>query len=185
VRLVCFNNLSRLSEELLRAGGRRRLATGGGFSGPEAYSGYDEAIFDEVIPDTTWPLIFNAISDLGKARPDFLDRALIVEFQGVPPDIDAIAVGLRRLPQVKLNQMPGMADFTAWVTACEEGLTRGRGAFLEACKRNQAVVSTRQNPGAQRSRIKSLSSRRQGGGRDLVSTNGRDTGKIEAEDATI
>ena len=83
--------------------------------------------------------------DLGAARPDFLDRALIVEVQGIRPDVrrdesclwrefneaqprilggllDALAAGLRRLPEVKLDQLPRMADFAAWVTACEESL---------------------------------------------------------------
>jgi hypothetical protein len=77
--LVCFDNLSRLPEELADAA--CRLATGGGFGGRELYSDHDEAIFD-----ATRPLVFNAIPDLGIARPDFLDRALIVEFLGIKPE---------------------------------------------------------------------------------------------------
>src|SRR6202162_3955622 len=78
--LVCFDNLSRLPEDLADAA--CRLATGGGFGGRQLYSDHDEAIFD-----ATRPLIFNAIPDLGTARPDFLDRALIVEFLGIKPEI--------------------------------------------------------------------------------------------------
>jgi hypothetical protein len=66
---VCFDNLSHLPQDLADAA--CRLATGGGFGGRELYSDYDEAVFD-----ATRPLVFNAIPDLGAARPDFLDRAL-------------------------------------------------------------------------------------------------------------
>jgi hypothetical protein len=146
--LVCFDNLSHLPEELADAA--CRLATGGGFGGRELYSDHDEAIFD-----ATRPLVFNAIPDLGAARPDFLDRALIVELQGIRSDVrrderclwrefdaarprilgallDALAAGLRRLPQMKLARLPRMADFAAWVTACEPGLGLAPGAFLKA-----------------------------------------------------
>ena len=78
--LVCFDNLSRLPEDLADAA--CRLATGGGFGGRKLYSDHDEAIFD-----ATRPLIFNAIPDLGAARPDFLDRALIIEFLGIRPEM--------------------------------------------------------------------------------------------------
>ena len=66
-RLVCFDNLSRLPEDLADAA--CRLATGDGFGGRQLYSDHDEAIFD-----ATRPLVFNAIPDLGTARPDFLDQ---------------------------------------------------------------------------------------------------------------
>ena len=118
--LVCFDNLSRLPEDLADAA--CRLATGGGFGGRQLYSDHDEAIFD-----ATHPLVFNAIPDLGTARPDFLDRALIVEFLSIKPEtrrdeaqfwrefserrprilgalLDAAVAGLRNLPQVTLDQ---------------------------------------------------------------------------------
>ena len=125
--LVCFDNLSRLPEDLADAA--CRLATGGGFGGRQLYSDHDEAIFD-----ATRPLVFNAIPELGTARPDFLDRALIVEFLSMPPEmrrdearywsefserqprilgalLDAAVAGLRNLPQVKLERPPRLADF--------------------------------------------------------------------------
>ena len=154
--LVCFDNLSRLPEELADAA--CRLATGGGFGGRQLYSDHDEAIFD-----ATRPLVFNAIPDLGTARPDFLDRALIVEFLSIKPEtrrdeaqfwrefserqsrivgalLDAAVAGLRNLPQIKLDRPPRLADFTAWVTACEESLGLSRGAFPEAYERNRSDV---------------------------------------------
>ncbi len=136
--LVCFDNLSHLPNDLADAA--CRLATGGGFGGRELYSDYDEAVFD-----ATRPLVFNAIPELGTARPDFLDRALIIEslelkperrrdeaefwraFEEVRPRVlgallDAAAAGLKNLPRVKLDQLPRMADFALWISAGEEAL---------------------------------------------------------------
>jgi hypothetical protein len=152
--LVCFDNLSRLPEELADAA--CRLATGGGFGGRQLYSDHDEAIFN-----ATRPLVFNAIPDLGTARPDFLDRALIVEFLSITPEmrrdearfwrefserqpqilgalLDAAVAGLRNLPQVKLERPPRLADFALWVTACEEALGMQPGEAMAACQTNSA-----------------------------------------------
>ncbi len=152
--LVCFDNLSRLPEELADAA--CRLATGGGFGGRELYSDHDEAIFD-----ATRPLVFNAIPDLGTARPDFLDRALIVEFLSITPEIrldearfwsefsarrprilgallDATVAALRNLPQVRLERPPRLADFARWVSACEEALGMQPGEAIAACRANSA-----------------------------------------------
>ena len=150
--IVCFDNLSHLPEELADAA--CRLATGGGFGGRELYSDHDEAIFD-----ATRPMVFNAIPDLGAARPDFLDRAVIVEFLDMKPELrrdetqfwrefeevrprilgallDAACAGLRNLPIVRLEQPPRMADFALWVNACEEGLGLETGEALDAYRVN-------------------------------------------------
>ena len=152
--LVCFDNLSRLPEDLADAA--CRLATGGGFGGRQLYSDHDEAIFD-----ATRPLVFNAIPDLGTARPDFLDRALIVEFLSITPEIrldeaqfwrefserrprilgallDATVAGLRNLPHIRLERRPRLADFALWVTACEEALGMQPGEAMAACQANGA-----------------------------------------------
>jgi hypothetical protein len=152
--LVCFDNLSRLPEELADAA--CRLATGGGFGGRQLYSDHDEAIFD-----ATRPLVFNAIPDLGTARPDFLDRALILEFLGIKPEtrrdeaqfwrefserqprilgtlLDAAVAGLWNLPQVKLDRPPRLADFALWLSACEEALGMKPGEAMAACRANCA-----------------------------------------------
>src|SRR5271156_3047606 len=151
--IVCFDNLSHLPEELADAA--CRLATGGGFGGRELYSDHDEAIFD-----ATRPMVFNAIPDLGAARPDFLDRALIVEFLDMKPELrrdeakfwrefeevrpgilrallDAVATGLRNLPNVRLDRPPRMADFALWVNACEESLGMEPGEALSAYQSNR------------------------------------------------
>ena len=152
--IVCFDNLSHLPEDLADAA--CRLATGGGFGGRELYSDHDEAIFD-----ATRPMVFNAIPDLGAARPDFLDRALIVEFLDMKPELrrdeaqfwhefeevrprilgallDAASAGLGNLPNVRLEQPPRMADFALWVNACEESLGMKPGEALTAYQYNRA-----------------------------------------------
>jgi hypothetical protein len=149
---VCFDNLSHLPEELADAA--CRLATGGGFGGRQLYSDHDEAIFD-----ATRPLVFNAIPELGTARPDFLDRALIIEFRGMSPGtrrdeaqfwkefaerqarilgalLQAAVTGLRNLPGVKLEQSPRLADFALWVTACEKTLGMSTGEAMAAYRAN-------------------------------------------------
>jgi hypothetical protein len=146
--------LSHLPEQLADAA--CRLATGGGFGGRELYSDHDEAIFD-----ATRPMVFNAIPDLGAARPDFLDRAVIVEFLDMKPEmrrdeaqfwrefeelrprilgalLDAASAGLRNLPNVSLDQPPRMADFAIWVNACEESLGMKPGEALAAYRANCA-----------------------------------------------
>jgi hypothetical protein len=152
--IVCFDNLSHLPEELADAA--CRLATGGGFGGRELYSDHEEAIFD-----ATRPLVFNAIPDLGAARPDFLDRAVIVEFLNIKLEmrcdeaqfwrefeevrprilgalLDAVVAGLGNLPAVTVDQLPRMADFAIWVSACERALGLERGEALEAYRANCA-----------------------------------------------
>jgi hypothetical protein len=152
--LVCFDNLSHLPQDLADAA--CRLATGGGFGGRELYSDYDEAVFD-----ATRPLVFNAIPDLGATRPDFLDRALIIEFQDIKPELrrnesqfwrefeaarprilgallDAVSLGLRKLPTLALGQLPRMADFATWASACEDGLGIRSAEFLKVYEANRA-----------------------------------------------
>ncbi|MGA7871173.1 MAG: hypothetical protein WCA22_09770 [Candidatus Binatus sp.] len=151
--LVCFDNLSHLPEELADAA--CRLATGGGFGGRELYSDHDEAIFDAIRP-----IVFNAIPDLGGARPDFLDRAVIVELLDMKPELrrdetrfwhefeevrprilgallDAVVTGLGNLPAVTLEQPPRMADFAIWVKACEESLGMKPGEALATYQSNR------------------------------------------------
>jgi len=110
--------------------------------------------------DPIGPMVFNAIPDLRAARPDFLDRAVIVEFLDMKPEtrrdeaqfwrefeqvrprilgalLDAISAGLRNLPNVRLDQPPRMADFAIWVNACEESLGMKPGEALAAYQSNR------------------------------------------------
>jgi hypothetical protein len=106
-------------------------------------------------------MVFNAIPDLGATRPDFLDRAVIVEFLDMKPEmrrdeaqfwrefeevrprilgalLDGATAGLRNLPNVKLDAPPRMADFALWVTACEQSLGMKPGESLTAYGSNRS-----------------------------------------------
>ena len=50
--------------------------------------------------------------------------------------LDAVVLGLRSLPALALGQVPRMADFASWTTACEDGIDRGQ--FLRVYEANRA-----------------------------------------------
>jgi hypothetical protein len=86
-------------------------------------------------------VILNGIEDI-VTRPDLADRAILLMLPPIPerrrrsentlwrefdlarPQIlgallNAAAHGLKMLPRVRLKQLPRMADFVLWATACE------------------------------------------------------------------
>ena len=94
--------------------------------------------------EATRPVILNGIEDI-VTRPDLADRAIFLtlepileerrrpeaelweEFNAERPRIlgvllDAVVMGLRMLPQTRLERPPRMADFALWATACETAL---------------------------------------------------------------
>jgi hypothetical protein len=116
-----------------------RLATGGGFAVRQLYTDQDEVLFD-----AARPVILNGIEEI-VTRPDLADRALFLTLQPIPEEhrrpeqelwaafdaerpqvlgalLDAVAVGLKRLPETRLEKLPRMADFALWATACETAL---------------------------------------------------------------
>jgi hypothetical protein len=64
---------------------------------------------------------------MDKARPSILGALL-----------DAMVVGLRRLPDTKLEKLPRMADFAVWASACEQSFAPP-GAFETAYAANRAT----------------------------------------------
>ena len=122
--VISLDNISRVPYWLSDA--LCRLSTGGGFSTRELYTDRDETLFD-----AQRPLILNGIEELA-VRGDLLDRCLILylpcipeekrraeltfwdEFESERPAIlgatlGAVSGALRRLPKVKLTEMPRMA----------------------------------------------------------------------------
>jgi hypothetical protein len=116
-----------------------RLATGGGFSVRQLYTDQDEVLFD-----SQRPIILNGIEDY-VTRADLADRSLFLrlheilerdrkaeqtlmaDFERERPRIlgtllDAVSHGLKRLPTVRLDRLPRMADFAKWATACETAI---------------------------------------------------------------
>jgi hypothetical protein len=135
-----------------------RLATGGGFAVRQLYSDSDEVLFN-----SQRPVILNGIEDI-VSRPDLADRAIFLTLTPIPEDkrkperelnaafevkrpyilgalLDAIAVGLERLPTTGLAGLPRMADFALWATACEPALWDD-GTFISAYDGNLADAVT-------------------------------------------
>ena len=150
--IVSFDNLSGLPVWLSDA--LCRISTGGGFATRTLYTNEEETRFTAMRP-----VILNGISDV-VARPDLLERSLIVTLEPIPETArlseeelwksfdaaqagilgglyDAISAGLRNHDDVKLPRLPRMADFARWVTACEPGLGLASGAFMRAYDDNQ------------------------------------------------
>ena len=113
-----------------------RLATGGGFATRQLYTDDDEALFN-----AKRPIILNGIEDF-VTRPDLADRAIVLTLEPIPEErkrseeelwgvfelerarilgvlLDAVAHGLKRMPETRLAKLPRMADFARWGTACE------------------------------------------------------------------
>ena len=136
-----------------------RLATGGGFAVRQLYTDQDEVLFD-----ATRPVVLNGIEDF-VTRPDLADRAIFLTLEPIPEErrrpekelwaafdearpkilgalLDAVSLGLRRLPDTKLEKLPRMADFALWATACE-GALWPEGTFWQAYtgNRDEAVDS--------------------------------------------
>ena len=113
---------------------------------------------DEALFDAQRPVILNGIADF-VTRPDLTDRALLLTleplsekarmteaelwaaFEAKSPTIfgallDAVKMGLKRMPSTKLETLPRMADFAQWATACETACWLD-GTFLAAYSNNQ------------------------------------------------
>jgi len=151
--VLAFDNLSGLPGWLSDA--LCRLATGGGFSTRQLYSDADEILFDAMRP-----IAVNGIEDI-VSRPDLADRGLFAALAAIAETerktdkemratieaarpailgalLDAVANGLRRLPEIRLERLPRMADFAVWSVACGDGLLWPEGAFMAAFAENRA-----------------------------------------------
>jgi hypothetical protein len=130
-----------------------RVATGTALGDREFYQQDDEYLFT-----ASRPIVLNGIPLEMIKRPDLLRRTLLVELpafaddprHGVVKDserrvwprleaafpkllgalLDAVAEGLKNLPNTNLGYIPGMADFVEWVEACSPQLW-GKGRFLQ------------------------------------------------------
>jgi hypothetical protein len=149
--LLAFDNLSDIPDWISDA--LCRLASGGSFAVRQLYTDRDE-----VLLQAARPIILNGIEEL-ITRPDLADRAIFLtlphlaeerrraekeiwdDFKTSQPHIlgalfDVASRGLRVLPEVRLEQLPRMADFAVWATACERAFCPA-GGFLHAYKANR------------------------------------------------
>ena len=152
--LLVFDNVSGLPPWLSDT--MCRLSSGGGFAVRTLYTNNEEVLFDAARPQ-----ILNGIGDV-ITRPDLADRALFITLKPIPENkrrsdrellaalekkrprilgalLDALVVGLRRLPTIKLPELPRMADFAVWATACEQAFWKER-TFMNAYDENLVEV---------------------------------------------
>ena len=148
--LLAFDNVSGLPAWLSDA--LCRMATGAAFAARQLYTDQDEMLLA-----ACRPMILNGIEDV-VGRSDLADRALFLTLQPIAEDkrrteaelwaafeaerplilgalLDAVAEGLKRLPETRLEKLPRMADFALWATACEPALWE-TGTFMEAYGEN-------------------------------------------------
>jgi hypothetical protein len=151
--VLAFDNLSTVPPWLSDA--LCRLATGAGFAARQLYTDRKEACISVMRP-----VVINSIGSI-ITRPDLLSRAVILtvpsigpkarrdeqtfwrEFDRAQPRIlgallDAVSHGLRHFGRTHLKEMPRMADFARWVTACEGALGWQSGTFLTAYRDHEA-----------------------------------------------
>jgi hypothetical protein len=152
--VLAFDNLSGLPHALSDA--FCRLATGASFGLRQLYTDADEVLFQ-----AARPILLNGIEDV-ISRSDLADRALFLtlppiagnrrrserqlwrDFEIARPRIlgallDAVTHGLRRLPSIHLEQLPRMADFALWATACETAFWPA-GTFERAYQANRRAA---------------------------------------------
>src|SRR5262245_53609481 len=136
--VLAYDNLSSLPLWLSDA--LCRLATGAGLSGRTLYTNTDETVVE-----AKRPLLLTGINPLA-LRGDIADRANKIfleqikqsarkdeasfwrEFEAALPKLvgavmDALVIGLKNLPNTKLANLPRMADYAIWGTACEPAYT--------------------------------------------------------------
>jgi len=155
--IVAFDNLSRISDEL--SDNLSALATGSGFSARQLYSNDEEHI-----THACRPILLNGISQFA-TRGDVLDRALTLTLPRIPDSqrkdertfwsdfeaarpallgafLEAVSVGLRRVPDISLPRLPRMADFVVWSVAVEPACGWPVGQFLAGYGRNRMNAVT-------------------------------------------
>jgi len=81
---------------------------------------WHESIGDPTLADRA---IFLTLEPIPEEKQQF-EKELWEEFDKDRPYIlgallDAVSLGLRRLPEIRLEKLPRMADFAIWATACE------------------------------------------------------------------
>jgi hypothetical protein len=153
---VAFDNVSHLPVWLSDA--LCRLATGGGFATRQLYSDDEEKLFE-----ATRPILLNGIDGV-VSRGDLMDRSLITylpvisDHQRKPEKefwrlfyqarprilgalLDAVSCALQRLPKVKLDHLPRMADFAEWAVASESAFGWSEGSFIAAYDSNRSSAN--------------------------------------------
>jgi hypothetical protein len=142
--MQAFENVSKIPDAM--SDNLCRLATGGGFRTRALYSNANEATFAGARP-----IMMEGIAAF-VTKPDLIDRSIIIPLEGTfgrmterdlwakfdkikggvfGALLDMMVKGVKRLPETRLVDLPRMADFAVWVTAC------GLDGFETAYARNR------------------------------------------------
>jgi hypothetical protein len=130
-----------------------RAVTGEGFSKRRLYSDDDDVIyhFQRVV-------LINGINVVAR-RPDLLDRSILLGLERIPNRerreerdllsafeahrprlfgamLDALASAIRVFPDIEVQELERMADFTRWGAAIAEAIGAGAHTFLAAYRAN-------------------------------------------------
>lgn len=150
--IVALDNLSKMTPNLSDL--ICMLSTGAGLSKRQLFTDGDEVLFN-----ASRLVIINGIDDLA-TRGDLVDRAVFLNLPTIPKDrrkteaeinarldairpavlgamLDAVSYAIRTRLNVKLEQLPRMADFATWATAAETKLGLTTGKFMEAYTGNR------------------------------------------------
>ena len=148
-----YDNLSKMPEWFSDA--LARVATGDSFSKRELYTD------DDIIYRLQNTIALNGINQI-VYKPDLLDRSILIHLERISPEkrkehkvlwaeferdrpfilgaiFDTLASALAFYPDVKLNRLPRMADFTRFGYAIAEAAGFGGEAFISAYDANIAV----------------------------------------------
>jgi 5S rRNA maturation endonuclease (ribonuclease M5) len=154
--VVAMDNLSTMPAWLSDA--LCRLSTGGGQANRTLYTDSDETFLD-----AQRPVVLTGITDFVN-RGDLIDRCVFLHLPAIAEDkrqteakfkasfdaeypkllgslLDAVAGGLRELPNVHLASIPRMADFAVFGEAVSRGLGHPAGKFLEAYRGNRKAAN--------------------------------------------
>lgn len=136
--LLFFDNLSRLSWDM--SDDICRLVTGDGFSKRKLYTDNDEIVYS-----FKRALMMNGIASF-ISRADLLDRSVILNVNRIPEEdrksekelwakfdelkpqllgalFTIVSHGLKKLPSVKVDKLPRMADFAKWGYAVDDSIS--------------------------------------------------------------
>lgn len=136
--LLFFDNLSRLSWDM--SDDICRLVTGDGFSKRKLYTDNDEIVYS-----FKRALMMNGIASF-VSRADLLDRSVILNVSRIPEEdrksekelwakfdelkpqllgalFTIVSYGLKKLPSVKVDKLPRMADFAKWGYAVNDSVS--------------------------------------------------------------
>jgi hypothetical protein len=157
--LLAYDNISTIPRWLSDA--LCLVSTGGGYAGRTEYTTLERTVFQ-----VQRPIVLNGIDEFVR-RGDLSDRAVILHLPPIPPAdrhreeelwrafdhdrprilgglLDAIVGGLRELPNVKLAELPRMADFAAASEAIGRGLGWPAGTVLADYEANRREATATQ-----------------------------------------